>query len=147
MSVVRFKNANPLYHSLITDFFGDKRTPTYRENTAIVPAVNILEHEGHWEIALAVPGYEKNQFYVNQKANLLTIGAKVEQAEAIDTKTEDNVKVSRKEFESYGFERSFTLPETVETEGIAAQYNNGILYVNVPKKEVAKPELRKIAVV
>ncbi len=146
MSVVRFRNVNPLYHTLMTDFFGEKRTPVYRDSNTFVPAVNILEHEGHWEIALAAPGFDKSQFYINQKANLLTIGAKVEKVITEEAQPTDTVKVARKEFEQHSFERSFTLPETVETEGITAQYTNGILHVSVPKKEVAKPELRQIEI-
>lgn len=146
MSVVRFRNVNPLYHTLMTDFFGDRKSPAYRESNAFVPAVNILEHEGHWEVALAVPGFEKEQFYVNQKANLLTIGAKVESQTTAETQPKTISKLVRKEFESHSFERSFTLPETVETGGITAQYTNGILHVNVPKKEVEKPESREILV-
>ena len=146
MSVVRFRNVNPLYHSLMTDFFGEKRTPVYRENNTFVPAVNILEHEGHWEIALAAPGFAKSQFFINQKANLLTIGAKVEKVTTEEGQPETTAKVVRKEFEQHSFERSFTLPETVENEGITAQYTNGILHVSVPKKEVAKPELRQIEI-
>jgi len=146
MSVVRFRNVNPLYHTLMTDFFGDRRMPANRENSTFVPAVNIMEHEGNWEIALAAPGFEKEQFYVNQKANLLTIGANVPTQASDEGKPENTSKLVRKEFESHSFERSFTLPETVETEGINAQYINGILHVSVPKKEVAKPELRKIEI-
>jgi len=130
----------------MTDFFGDRKSPAYRESNTFVPAVNILEHEGHWEVALAAPGFEKEQFYVNQKASLLTIGAKVEAQTTAETQPKTASKLVRKEFERHSFERSFTLPETVETEGITAQYTNGILHVNVPKKEVAKPESREIVI-
>jgi HSP20 family protein len=88
----------------------------------------------------------KQSSIVNQKANLLTIGANVPTQASDEGKPENTSKLVRKEFESHSFERSFTLPETVETEGINAQYINGILHVSVPKKEVAKPELRKIEI-
>jgi HSP20 family protein len=49
---------------------------------------------------------------------------------------------------SYGtFERAFTLPDTVNPEGVKADYKNGVLTVTLPKKEVAKPRQIKVNVV
>ena len=48
---------------------------------------------------------------------------------------------------SYGsFERSFTLPETVDPEHVKADYKNGMLTVTLPKKEIAKPRQVKVEV-
>jgi len=48
---------------------------------------------------------------------------------------------------SYGsFVRYFTLPETVNTENVRAEYNNGVLAITLPKKEVAKPKTVKVQV-
>jgi HSP20 family protein len=48
---------------------------------------------------------------------------------------------------SYGsFVRYFTLPETVDTENVRAEYHNGVLTVTLPKKEVAKPKSVKVQV-
>ena len=48
---------------------------------------------------------------------------------------------------SYGtFERVFTLPDTVNAEGVKADYKNGVLTVTLPKKEIAKPRQIKVDV-
>jgi HSP20 family protein len=51
--------------------------------------------------------------------------------------------VTRREFSYQSFSRSFTLPAIVETEKITAKYENGLLRVNIPKKEEAKPKPMK----
>jgi HSP20 family protein len=57
------------------------------------------------------------------------------------TETEEKVgKYTRKEFNYASFKRSFTLPKSVDGEKIVASYNDGILGLELPKKEEAKPK-------
>jgi HSP20 family protein len=61
-------------------------------------------------------------------------------------KTENSKGYHRME-RSYGsFERLFTVPETVDSENVRAAYNDGVLTVTLPKKEVAKPKVIKVQV-
>jgi HSP20 family protein len=98
-----------------------------------LPAVNIKDTANAYEIEVAVPGMEKNDFKVELKDNTLFISAKKED------KTEEKDKEERyvrKEFSVHSFTRSFILPQdTVESENISAAYKDGILNVAVPKKE------------
>lgn len=97
------------------------------------PAVNIKETENAYELELAVPGLNKEDFNINLEDNHLTISV-----ESSEEKVEETKNYTRKEFNYSTFRRSFVLPENlVDREQISAKYENGILYVNVPKREEA----------
>jgi len=98
------------------------------------PATNIVETENEYKIELAAPGLNKEDFNLNLDQNLLTIEAKKETKE--EETTERFVK---QEFNFSAFNRTFTLPDTVNANDINAVYENGVLSVVLPKKEEAKP--------
>ena len=64
-------------------------------------------------------------------------------SEKEENKEQEGEKYTRKEFSYQSFRRSFTLPETVDGDKISAQYKDGVLYVDIPKREEAKPKLPK----
>ena len=107
-----------------------------------VPAVDIQETENELVVKADVPDMEMKDIDVRMENGTLTLrGERKFEAE----KTEGGWhRVER----SYGtFERAFTLPETVNPEGVKADYKNGVLTVTLPKKEVAKPRQIKVNVV
>ena len=96
----------------------------YRSNVAgqnWVPAVNVVENDTDFEIQVAAPGMQKDQFDVSVENGVLTITGNVTEEEEQKEK-----KFTRKEFAAKSFTRSFTLPENIDDEGIAAKYQNGI---------------------
>jgi HSP20 family protein len=107
-----------------------------------VPAVNIIEGENGFRLEVAAPGLTKEDFKINLESNVLTISAQKEQKSE-----ETNEKYKRKEFSFNSFRRSFTLPNTIDGEKIAASYTDGVLNIELPKKEEAKktPRLIEIA--
>jgi len=106
--------------------------------------VNIREAADHYELQLAAPGWNKEDFKLSVDKNILTIGAdhKEEQKEA--GKDENKQQWIRQEFKTRSFKRSFTLNEKVDVAAIQAHYENGILLVNLPKKE--KEEVKTVAI-
>ena len=64
--------------------------------------------------------------------------------ETRDSKLEENTKVIRKEYTKKAFKRSFTLDEKIDAEQIGARYDNGILTLELPKKEVVKAAVKDI---
>lgn len=107
-----------------------------------VPAVNIVEGESGFRLEVAAPGLKKEDFKINLENNVLSISTQKEQ------KTEETTeKYTRKEFSFNSFRRSFTLPNSIDGEKIAASYTDGVLNVELPKKEEAKktPRLIEIA--
>lgn len=104
------------------------------------PAVDVAETKEKILVRAEVPGMKQDAISIEFENGLLTIRGerKLEKAEGVTWH-----RVER----TYGtFSRSFTLPRTVDAEKIAATYRDGILEIEVPKKEEAKPKHIKIAV-
>jgi HSP20 family protein len=98
------------------------------------PAVNIKETDKSFELDLAVPGMDKKDFKIELKDHLLTVSAKHEHK--IDEKNESE-HYSRREFSYQSFSRSFNVSEdSIDKDHILAKYENGILNVSIPKKQV-----------
>ncbi|MCF1195350.1 MULTISPECIES: Hsp20/alpha crystallin family protein [Mangrovimonas] len=98
-----------------------------------LPSVNIKENKDAYVVEMAVPGFNKSDFEVNVDNELLTISA--------ETKTEKNEEeenYTRREFGYSSFKRSFTLPDSADAEKINAEYVDGLLKVQIAKREEAK---------
>ena len=138
---------NPVARSfdgLMNQFLNDFPSATgktIREEFLGFPPVNIDEKPNSYQLQLAVPGYEKTDFTVKLEADLLTISA----GKTAETKDE-TVKSIRKEFSNKSFKRSFTLDEKIDGANIVAKYENGILHVEIPKKELEKTAAKEIAI-
>jgi HSP20 family protein len=107
-----------------------------------VPSANVEETEKEYLVELAAPGLERKDFKVEINNHTLTISS-----EKNEEKKEKKEGYTRREFSYNAFTRSFTLPENVKENNIDAKYQNGILKISIPKKEVtvSKPS-REIAV-
>jgi HSP20 family protein len=103
------------------------------ENRYSIPAVNIIEGKDEFRIEVAAPGLNKEDFRIQLDNNVMTVSSEKEE------KSEQNEeKVMRREFNYCSFRRSFSLPETVNTEKIKANHKDGILQIVIPKREEAK---------
>lgn len=98
-----------------------------------IPAVNVLENNESFLLEVAVPGYQKEDFQIEVVNHALVLSGKKQNKE-----NEKQRKHTLKEFNYTSWKRTFALPKTIETEGIQAKYENGILNVLVPKREEAK---------
>ena len=139
MTIVR--RANHPFYSLFDNFLNEEfNKSTGGKN---LPPVNVNEREKEFEVELIAPGYVKEDFKIKLDKDVLTISAEVEQS----AEAKDGEKTLRREFVSKSFSRSFTLPDNIEGDNIGAKYENGILKVVIPKKEVALDEgVKEIAV-
>ncbi len=116
-------------------FFNDFERAQKPSVSKTLPAVNVVENEENFRIELAAPGLTRADFKVNVHEDVLTISSE-KQTESEETKE----SYTRREFSYASFTRSFNLPETVDSDNIAATYNEGILNLTLPKKEEAKPK-------
>lgn len=134
------KNFNGFVNDFLNDFpstFGK----TMREDVFCFPPVNIMEKADSYHLEIVAPGMEKNDFTVKLEDELLTIiAAKKEEAK------DDTAKVIRKEFNYKPFKRSFTVDEKIDAERINAKYENGILRLELPKKEPVKQDSKQIII-
>ncbi|KEO75722.1 Hsp20/alpha crystallin family protein [Anditalea andensis] len=123
----------------------DWNSNNFSNTGTTLPAVNIKENEEGFTVEVAAPGMQKEDFKVEIDNNLLTISS-----EKQDEKVEqDGEKFTKREFSYQSFQRSFTLPQgMVKEDKIEAKYQDGVLYLMVPKKDEAKkkaPRLIKIS--
>jgi HSP20 family protein len=138
---------NPIAKSLdgfVNDFFNEfpaTFSKAVREDVFAFPPVNIVEKTGSYHLEVAVPGFDKADFNVKLDGNLLNISA--EKKEEVKDET---TKLVRKEFSYKSFKRSFTLDEKIEATNISAKYENGILKVDLPKKEIVKTASKDITI-
>ena len=108
---------------------------------AFVPPVDVYEDEHSVQLKLEVPGVDEKDLNVKVENNTLTVSG--ERKFEKEEKEENFRRVERR----YGsFTRSFTLPNTVNTEDINAQYNNGVLTIKLAKRAEAKPKQIKVNV-
>jgi HSP20 family protein len=124
-----------VFDSIFNDTFFNDRMVTR------VPAVNISETENNYHVELAAPGLKKEDFKLNLERNVLNIA--VEQTAS----QEDNQKnYSKREYSYNAFVRSFTLPESADDSQINASYTDGILRIDIAKREEAKILRRQIEI-
>ena len=133
MRIVKYNN-NKVFPSLMNEFFNDDFRMNVINNNHSIPSVNSIENDNSFEIDLAVPGMKKDDFTIQLNDKVLVISSE-------NTNSVENNSMSLNEFNYSSFQRSFTVPETVELDKIKANYKNGILKVKLPKKKdsITKP--------
>ncbi len=103
---------------------------------ATLPAVNVKETDDEYILEVAAPGMNKKDFKINFQNNVLSISSESQQEEK-----EEKENYTRREFSYQSFQRSFTVPHNdVDSDKISASYAEGILHVNLPKREEVKPK-------
>ena len=106
-----------------------------------VPAVNVNQTDGMYELSIASPGLEKKDFKIQVEDSVMTISAEKEERE------EKNGKFNRREYNYSSWSRSFTLPEDADDTKITAEYKNGELKVDLPRAgKKAKANVKSINV-
>ena len=111
----------------------------YDRHTFSVPAVNIKELDTHFEIELAIPGKNKNDFEIEIEEGILSISSSFNKEQK-----EDNSKLTKIEFDYNSFKRTFSIPESVDSSKIEATYKGGILKISLSKRDEALPEPKKL---
>ena len=147
MTNVKF-NSKPFagtFNNLVDDLFAElpvlfKNDFNNAERKGFVP-VNVKETEKGYLLEVVAPGFEKADFKVNLNQNLLTISA-----EKKEELKEEKEKQIRREYSYRSFKRSFTLDEKIDATNIEASYVNGVLTLNLPKKEEVKASATEIVI-
>ncbi|SRR5258707_12725805 len=128
---------NRLFRETYSDSARDESLTT----SSFAPAVDVYEDEHNVTLKIEVPGIDEKDIDVRIENNTLIVHGerKIEKEE----KEENYRRVERQ----YGsFTRTFTLPNTVETENVSATYDKGVLKIKLAKKAEAKPKQIKVNV-
>ncbi|MCS6968566.1 MAG: Hsp20/alpha crystallin family protein [Cytophagales bacterium] len=107
------------------------------ENISIAPhsATNISKNEEFYEIEVIAPGFDKDDIEISLHQGILTVKADKKVKRKSSGKT-----YLLQEYNHEMLERSYELPDNVDTEKISARYENGILYLTLPCKKIESPK-------
>jgi len=145
MTLVKVNNPmSKSFDGLMNELFNELPASfgkTMREDVLNFPPVNIVEKNDNYHLQLSAPGFEKTDFNIKLDGKLLTISA-----EKTAEKSTENEKMIRKEFSQKSFKRSFTVDDKIDASGINAKYENGILKLDLPKKEEVKNATKEITI-
>jgi HSP20 family protein len=131
MSIIRYNTNDYVpttFSNLVDKFFNESLART--GGSTFIPKVDIIENTDSFEIQLAVPGLNKEDFKIELNDNYLTVSGERKFTNEKKERTFHSIETH------YGsFSRSFSLPENVDGTKINAKYNNGILELTIPKDE------------
>jgi HSP20 family protein len=131
------ERVNRLFHESFSSQGRDEPLAT----SSFAPAVDVYEDEHNITLKIEVPGIDEKDIDVRIENNTLTVHGerKLEKEEK-----EENYRRIERQYGS--FTRNFTLPNTVDSESVAANYEKGVLKVQLAKKAEAKPKQIKVNV-
>lgn len=118
------------FSNLIDRFFNDTITRSGGSAYSFVPRVDIMENDKAYQIHVAVPGMNKEDFKIDLNENYITISG---ERRFTQDKNENNFYSVETQYGT--FSRSFSLPDNINSAKISAKYVNGILEITVPKDE------------
>jgi HSP20 family protein len=134
MSIIRYSTSNDFtptsFSNLIDRFFNESLSRSGGSAYSFVPKVDIIEAEKAFELHLAIPGVEKEDFKIDLNENRLSVTG---ERKFSKDKKDNNLFLVETQYGN--FSRTFTLPENVDSSKITAAYKNGILEITVPKDE------------
>lgn len=128
------KNSHQVFPSLFDEIFNNDHQPTPTHTTAFQPGINISEEPTGFLIEVAAPGRQKADFNIELEKSTITLWANTLSKQ--QPNEADNVrKYTQKQFGHLNFKRRYRLPKNINQDGITANFDNGVLYVWLPKTE------------
>ena len=128
---------------IFNDFFGNEWV---EKTNSASPAINIKESDSEYKVEVAAPGMTKDDFSIKIDAdNQLIVSMEKKEEHKDENKKE---KYLRREFAYTQFQQIMILPDNVEKDKIEAKVENGVLQIDIPKKQIAVEEkkVKEIAI-
>ena len=136
-----FSTLQDRMNRLFRDSYGPEGREEALANTSFAPPVDVYEDEHNIVLKIEVPGIDEKDIDIRIENNTLTL-----HGERTFEKEEKEENFRRVERQYGSFTRSFTLPSTVDSENVKANYDKGILKISLAKKAEAKPKQIKVNV-
>ncbi len=115
----------------------------YGKNAGRIMKTDVKENENGYEVDIDLPGFRKEDIHLDLNSGYLTISAE----KTLSKDQENNGKVLRQERYAGSMQRSFYVGSALTEEDIKARYENGVLSLNIPKKDAEKlPQKRQILI-
>ncbi len=136
------------FNNFVDDFFSElpylyKSEFNNAERKGFAPA-NVKETDKGYQLELIAPGFEKTDFKISHDQNLLTVSVEKKKEDQFGAAPQE--KQIRREYSFRSFKRSFTLDEKIDATNIEASYINGVLILNLPKKETVNVSTKEIVI-
>lgn len=130
-------SSNNWFPTMFDEFFNNEWMPQVR---AAEPAVNVKEDANGYTMEVAAPGITKDccKIHINHDGNLVVAVENKDEHKDEDKKEH----YIRREFSSFSYQQTYTLPDNVEKDKVSAKVEDGVLTINMPKS--AKEEEKKI---
>lgn len=109
----------------------------WTENRVWVPAIDVIEQKDSYLMYAELPGVDPSQIDITFEQNVLTIRGN--KPSTVQASNEGELRVFAAERVTGSFERSIRLPEFIDGDHIVAEFNNGLLKIQVPKAQAAQP--------
>lgn len=139
--VPRISDLSREMNRLFDSFLRGDVTEEGLANSYWTPAVDILEKDDAYTLEAELPGLKKDDVKISVQDNILTL-----RGERKDERKESKKGYLRMETNYGSFTRSFTLPTTINASKIEAEFKDGILKIEIPKAEEAKPKMIEVKV-
>lgn len=142
MALIRYRNRDlePVntfdwLQEQINDLFDFPRFPEIRGlfDRTVSPAIDVVEHPDKFTVECDLPGISQKDIDISIAAGVLTI-----KGEKKGENVTDNAKFYRKETWEGSFQRTISLPAAIDADKAEASYRDGVLRIDLPKKEEAK---------
>lgn len=132
-------------NNVISNIFEEMfQTPATMRKSAAVPKfrprTNIFKTDDAYILEANVAGIAKENIKIDIEDTNLKISYTAPE-------TNESLNTIRREFSMQSFERNFTIGDTIDIEGITAQFDNGILRLNLPLKQETKPVVKSIEII
>ena len=140
------ENMMDLFDDFDRDFFRGMARPErmlYGKNAARMMKTDVKETADGYELAVDLPGFKKEEIHLELQNGYLTISTE----KNLENKEEKEGKLLRQERYAGTMQRSFYVGDSLTEEDIHAKYEDGVLRVDLPKKEARKvPEKKQILI-
>ena len=104
------------------------------EGSTLQPSINVSEHNSYFKVEAAIPGLNREDFYISVEEDVLSIAVLHKKLEKIEEKS-----FQLHEFNYECFNRNVILPQNIEKDFVKAEYREGILSLYFPKTNTAGP--------
>ncbi len=154
-NIIKKENAHPatfgsvvdqLFQQNLNRFFDDDFWGYNGSQARSQVPVNVRETDKSYEIELIAPGLNKQDFHLHFSGDNLTISFEHKEESNDNNGSGEKNRWVRREYRKQSFTRSFNVDETVDADKAVARYENGVLYLSLPKKEHAQKVSRSISV-
>lgn len=144
--MTRYIVRRPTRAASLDRFFNDlwNTFPAEPENNSVAPPIDIIERDNTVEVQVNLPGVNPDDVNIEFEDGVLTIathfeGANGEEANEESEEGKEGTNYTRRERYHGAYERSLRVPDSLDTQNAAANFENGVLYLTLPKKPEAQP--------